>query len=493
MSEKVTTPHNKILSSRPRFHKNHGWFLTLGLVATAIASPPPAQAGLFEDALTESEEDTKAEKKSTGTVLGGIDFELNGFVRGSLFCGKTPEKDQAEVKSAFGEAALKLRARRGDQGDAYGEIRWRTGNLSGEKTSLIDLREAYVNAYLGPFDIRLGHQIISWGRADGTNPTDNLTPMDMAVRSADEDDRRRANFALRTFLNLNPLRFEAVWVPFYLSSQFPPFQIEGPITLSQGKDPALRLDNGTGAVRMHIETSAFDASVSYLIGRSTFPGIKLVTQIPDLLTSSEINLAFESYRHQVIGADFSLSVSDWFGLRGEFAFRDPLDSAQQEWVPLSDLQYVIGIDRDFFDHFSIILQYYGRYALDYTTLERFNMDDPLENDLTRIPELVSDEFRFRNRIINRQTKQVQHSATCRIEWRLLQETLRIELLAMANLSTSEWLLRPKVRYDLADAFSLYAGVAVSALRKRSSRFSPTMSAMEKRFVWPARRLNEPEP
>ncbi len=157
-------------------------------------------------------------------------YELNGFVRGDLFVYQAPDvNDAAHINTAYGEAALKLRARTGSLGDAYGEIRANSGLVWGEKRTNFDLREALVNLYLGPVDVRLGHQIIVWGRADGINPTNNLTPTDMSIRSADEDDRRLANLALRTHLNLEPVRLEVVWVPFYAATRLPPFEMESPL------------------------------------------------------------------------------------------------------------------------------------------------------------------------------------------------------------------------------------------------------------------------
>ena len=40
-------------------------------------------------------------------------------------------------------------------------------------------REAYLELYFDTFDLRVGRQIISWGRADGTFITDILTPVDL--------------------------------------------------------------------------------------------------------------------------------------------------------------------------------------------------------------------------------------------------------------------------------------------------------------------------
>jgi len=141
-------------------------------------------------------------------------FELNGYLRSALYLGKVPDRDLADMKSGYGEFSLKLKASKARFGSAFAEVRFRKGYEFNDYLSEINLREAYVSAYLGPFDFRIGHQIVAWGRADGINPTDNITPKNMLARSPDEDDRREANFLLRTFFNAHPVRIELIWVPF---------------------------------------------------------------------------------------------------------------------------------------------------------------------------------------------------------------------------------------------------------------------------------------
>jgi hypothetical protein len=91
-----------------------------------------------------------------------------------------------------------------------------------QQDATVDVREAYVNAYLGPLDLRLGKQIIVWGRADLLNPTSNLTPVDFHSRSPIEDDRRIGNLGARAFLRFSPVRLEGAWLPTYAATQMPP-------------------------------------------------------------------------------------------------------------------------------------------------------------------------------------------------------------------------------------------------------------------------------
>jgi len=174
----------------------------LCFILILLSSAPLHAQSLFEDAVSGDIEDIGSAQAEP--------YEFNGSMRG-IFCGgKIPDKDEAEIKSGYGEAALKLRVRKQDFGDGFAEIRFRRGNEFNKYVSEVNLREAYVNTYVGRFDFRFGHQIVAWGRADGFNPTNNITPQNMLVRSPDEDDRREGNFLIRSFCNLKDFGYISV-------------------------------------------------------------------------------------------------------------------------------------------------------------------------------------------------------------------------------------------------------------------------------------------
>lgn len=433
----------------------HSLFMVSGL---AFASECPAQ-GLFEQALSDDGGDGETGEEGASGGSDGLTLEVNGYLRGALFIGKVPEESDGEIKSGYAEAALKLRARAGKMGDAFSEIRLWGGYEETDATARVDLREAYVNLYLGPLDIRFGRQIIAWGRADAFNPTDNVTPRDMATRSSDEDDKRMGNLALRAVLNLMPVRLEGIWVPFYRATRMPPFTLPGPITLVEPDYPDPRLSSGTGAFRLHVETPEFEGSVSYLFGYSVFPGVGLEG------IDNGVNLAFQPYRHHVAGLDFSTTIADWLGLRGEAAYRYPVGQ-DRIYVPRPDLQWVLGLDHEFPDNVYVILQYHGRYVFDWDEPAHGLMDlaggalpagDQLDSLLKNMMPVISDEITWTNRIIAGQTKRHAHLVIARIEWKLLHETLSMEVLGMLNASTLEWMVRPKITYAVTDALKVIVG------------------------------------
>lgn len=382
------------------------------------------------------------EKAEAGSQNSEKSYELNGYLRSVLFLGKVPDMNEGEIKSGYGEAALRLRARKGNFGDAFAEMRFRRGYEFEESVSELNLREAYVNAYIGPFDFRIGHQIVAWGRADGFNPTDNITPKNMLSRSPDEDDRREGNFLIRSYYNLNPIRLEAIWIPFFRSSEVPTNLLPFPlgINLIDSDYPEARLENSAFAFRLNLEFPSFDGSLSYFNGYNPFPGIAadLSDFSPDAFV---LDIFLKSYRMHVFGADFSTIIAGSFGLRGEIAYRKPHEDYENRiYVPNPDLLYVVGMDKEFSGDIHVILQYIGRYVFDFTDLE-----EPISPFQFPLYELG-----LKNRMITSQQYELSHSISCRAEKRLLHETLKIEILSMVNLASEEFLLRPKLTYDIAD-------------------------------------------
>jgi hypothetical protein len=388
-------------------------------------------------------------EEATSTEESAKSYELNGYLRGTFFLGKVPDTNDAEVKSGYGEASLKLKFRKQDFGDAFAEVRFRRGHEFQKTVSEINLREAYVNAFLGAFDFRIGHQVVVWGRTDGWNPTDNITPKNMLVRSPDEDDRRLGNFLIRSYYNRHPLRFEAIWVPSYSSSYIPTDLIAFPaeIVLAGPDYPDMRLENSTFAFRLNLELPSIDGSLSYFNGHNPMPGIS--ADFSEVSTNGVFPTVFQkSYRMHIIGGDFSTVVAGSLGLRGEVALRIPHEDYKESiHIPNPDLQYVVGIDRELLENFSLILQYIGRFVFDYSDLEQ--PKTPFE----RIRYVIA----LKNRLISFQQYRLSHSFSCRAAWELMNEIMTLEAFGMVNFTSREVLFRPKMSYDIADALTFTLG------------------------------------
>jgi len=202
---------------------------------------------------------------------------------------------------------------------------------------------------------------------------------------------------------------------------------------------------------------------------------------------SQPEIGFKAYRHRVLGFDFSTSLGEFAGLRGEAALRFPWKTGQEgyEHVPLPEVQYVLGLDKEIGD-FYLIVQYVGKYVRDYQELRPTGLMELIDRmaagetitdllieaqddeELAALLEgIMADpegaaltEVKIKNRMIAGQLEQVYHQAFARIQWNLLHETLSLEVAGMYNFSTEEWMLRPKLSYSIADGLDLIAGAVI---------------------------------
>ena len=390
-------------------------------------------------------------------------------MRGDAFVGKVPGFSQGLVTAGYGELALKLDAKAGEHGAALAELRARYGQQGQVRDLFLELREAYVDLYAGPLDLRVGQQIIVWGRADAFNPTNTLTAVDWRVRSPIEDDRRLGNLAVRAHVQVaRVVRLEGVWVPLYRATEYPPLPVDEYVTV--GEDfPQPELAKGALGTRAHLELADFEGSLSYVHGHAPLPGLALrdFTAGED---PPEVRVDRTPYAQHVVGLDFATAFGDVLALRGEAAYRHPIDHAQHVYAARPDVQYVLGVDRAF-GAVSVIVQYMGRVVLDWeredgpedaiepAALARFM--PPLPRSLQRsITGSIEEQLAARNQVLFSQTERVQHLVSARVEWVTWQDTLSLSALGMVNFSTQEWLVFPKIGYRISDAMTTYLGAEV---------------------------------
>ena len=86
----------------------------------------------------------------------------------------------------------------------------------------IELREAYMEYVSESWDFRIGRQIIVWGKADGMQITDIISPMDYTEFLArDYDDIRMPVDSLKVRLLGDSVNFEMIWLPVFVPSILP--------------------------------------------------------------------------------------------------------------------------------------------------------------------------------------------------------------------------------------------------------------------------------
>jgi hypothetical protein len=209
------------------------------------------------------------------------------------------------------------------------------------------------------------------------------------------------------------------------------------------------------ALKLNLELPSLDGSLSYFNGHNPSPGLspELTSRTIDGLPVPQIRVALKSYRMHVFGADFSTALGGW-GIRGEAAYRKPHVEYRLlgGHVIQPDLQYVLGLDREFRGNVSVIAQYIGRYVPEFVELEGPGTLTPQPPEIIFLSKIA-----FRNRLLASQQYAHTHSVFLRAVKSFWHETLDAELMGYVNLTSEEILIKPKVTYDLTDALTLSVG------------------------------------
>lgn len=201
---------------------------------------------------------------------------------------------------------------------------------------------------LGAVDLALGRQRVLWGRTDGVNATDNLTPRDWTDPL---EEVRLAPWAARLLVERGHWHADLALVPRYAPSRLPrlggrwlrfepvalanpayplvgPPELELQFAWDEKTDfPSTTWNNLQGAVRGGYRGRAGEWALSYFRGFDDAPHIIGEPGTPDLAAGLVPVILHRSFpRLEVIGADGLLLAGRW-ALRAEagyFRYRRPM-------------------------------------------------------------------------------------------------------------------------------------------------------------------------
>jgi len=287
------------------------------------------------------------------------------------------------------------------------------------------LLEGYTTLHFKRVDLRLGKQILAWGRADGINPTDNLTPRDYRVLLPLEEDQRFGTWGARldTYLS-QALTLEMFASTFFEPARFPLPTGGADVVIQQ---PGHSVRNGEVGVKLNKVSGAFDWSVSYYRGYSLLPTVASADSVFQLYYS----------RMQVIGADCARNYGR-FGFRSEFAYVLPQDHPSADPnATRARLFWVSGLDRTFLENLNLNLQFFLRW------MPRYQKPGDLPDGTARVASEL-------NAIIDGQEVRASPGITFRVSNQWLNNTLRAEILSLINLARGDYYLRPLITYDVSD-------------------------------------------
>ena len=369
-------------------------------------------------------------------------YEIRGNLREwvKVFTEGAKEIDLAETR-------LKLEILSPPGGNtAFRIVNYCTVDAANDNEPVWDLKEAYLDYYSPLVDVRLGKQIISWGKADELNPTDNLNPQDLSNITEDKIIRKIGLLALKTDWKFSDYVLEGIWKLDFEPTQIPDpdspwafFSIPGVTTLPSPTYPEDELANTEWALKLSRTISLFDFSLSYFNGWENIftPQFTL-----DPATNQTLLEDLTFNRAKVFGADFAGSIGS-VGVWGEGAyFQTEDEEGEDPSLKNPYFQYVLGADYTFAHKIKVNLQY-------------------LKEIITRIDN--EEEREQEEEIISRLGigMPLQEALTFRLEKKFGQiESHKIELFTIWDLKENGLLLKPALTLSPADAFFIEVGTVI---------------------------------
>ncbi len=333
----------------------------------------------------------------------------------------------------------------GSWGDGKIEGRIQNEDLGDRQNFQGRLLEAYANLYFRSVDVRLGKQIITWGRADALNPTDNLTPKDFTLLSAkDEEERRIGSTAVKVNYYRDLFTLSLIWLPLFNPSTIPLSAPPGFLLREEKRDEGHPTDQGFAA-KLDRTGGDIDWSVSYYYGLDVLPTGRSVSATETVLQHNRLH---------VFGADFARPIGR-YGVRGEAAYVITQDQrGTTPFIKNPYFFYVLGADRDITEDLNVNLQFYQRIIVNFE--DPFKVQDPAARNTAVL-----------NAIFNQQQDRVQEGITGRIKATWWNKTLEGELLGVFNANRTDFFLRPSLAYAFTDVWKGFIGADIFNGRKDS--------------------------
>lgn len=290
------------------------------------------------------------------------------------------------------------------------------------------LREGYLNLSSDNVDLRVGKQIIVWGKADKINPTDNLSPRDYTLLAPEDDDQRLGAYAAKATYNFNDWSLTGVWLPEFRPNVLPTPHVSG-VSFSE-KIPQGR----GGGIKVEQSGNAIDWSASYYNGFDLNPDLSVGS-----VSANGLNLSLDHHRVSVFGAD-AATVVGRYALRAEAAYTYTEDSdGLNPFVKNPHLHLVAGGDRTFLEYLNINLQYYVRYVSHY-------------QDPTAVSDPALRTVAIQEAVLSNQFDRFQHGMSFRVSNKWMNETLEGEIAGITSFTRRDFVLKPKLIYSINDSW-----------------------------------------
>jgi hypothetical protein len=402
--------------SRPR------WLAVLAVVVAGCLAASPARG----------DESTPA--SGVRSLVEAID--LSGSLRGAYWTSSRTLDGREDLPTA----ALWLRGR-WDLGSSVALVvdgSVRNDDLFHARDTGGTFREGYLDARAGPLEVRVGKQIIAWGRADRINPTDNLTPRDFTLLVPEDGDQRFGTTGVRATYHAAGTAVTGIVLPTFEPHVIPLRRPPAPSTLRERvpDDPVLQ-----GAVKIERAGGRVDWSLSYFDGIDLFPDLHI-----ERIHASGLDLALRHHRIRVVGADAAAPVGP-YTIRGEAAYTFTEHARRGDQIKSPFFFLVLGADRTMPGAVYLNVQYLVRVVSDFQDPD--GIGDPIRRNVAVEQALINDQL-----------DPVKHAVAVRVSRHWLDETLAGELTLVISPNRWDYAVRPKITYAVTDRLKVTAGASL---------------------------------
>ncbi len=305
----------------------------------------------------------------------------------------------------------------------------------------IELREAFMDYSAYNWDVRIGRQLIIWGKADGLEITDIISPKDYSEFLAqDFDDIRLPIDALKFRFLLEQTNLELLWLPIFKPAILPP---EGSPWEMKYKshdyyeewlptiEPEMSLKNSEIAAKISTYQSGFDLAFSAFHSWEDIPTMHRKVY----KTGSIIDTVYyypEHHRLTFLGFEFSIPYKD-FVFRVESAFYkdryfQPASMHTESLFRRNELNWMLGIDWSPGNDWSVTGQLADNFILDYNE------------------KIKNDEHTF--------------LSTLNVSKQLFRQTLKLSSMMYYGINDEAYFIRTGVDYALTDELHLLSGIDI---------------------------------
>lgn len=356
-------------------------------------------------------------------------------LRGDAWSGSRQLDDAGAIarSSAWGRAKLSL----GDAGRVVADA-WvgaQTRDPQAGQRGVV--RELYWRIDTGPLSWTLGRQMPVWGRADGLNPTDQLSPRDFTLLVPEDSEQRRGNQAVQAAADLGFGNLSVFWFPRAASHTIPLQAVPGVSVLRE--EPPRR---SMTAVKLDLAGEGIDGSISYFDGSDPLPDLAVAG-----LSAGGLILSLRNQPLRVLGADLSLT-HDGVVWRAEAAWMDTANSGPDDYTRKKPrLWLVAGAEWTLPGSTTLGLQASLQKVMDYRSPD--SLADPVQREVA-----------WRQAAIANQTSAHQFGLLWRLASRWRNDTLMAEMSGVIMSSPRSGLWRTRLTWSIDDHWQLLAGTDV---------------------------------